>query len=308
MYKILLIAFLITQLFAVAQISPIEDKVNVNKDKAVLGKMLFFEKRLSKDNTLSCASCHILTEGGDDNKAISKGVNNKKGSVNTPTIFNVKYNFTQFWDGRAQSLKEQAKGPIHNPVEMGSNMKEVIQKLKKDRTYLYMFRKVYQSKIKSELIYDAIVEYEKTLITPNSRFDLFLKGDKTALNKDEKRGYELFISYGCISCHNGVNMGGNLFQKMGIFKNKTYEGNKYLGRYNVTKNEEDKYYYKVPTLRNIELTAPYFHNGQTKDLKSAVSQMMEYQLGINPKDEDIDTIIVFLKTLNGTLLRIEDIQ
>ncbi|WP_419770921.1 MAG: cytochrome-c peroxidase [Candidatus Marinarcus sp.] len=308
MKKIILIIILINHSLFAELISPIEDKLDINLSKALLGKRLFFEKRLSSDNTISCANCHIISEGGDDNKRFSIGVNNKKGSVNSPTVLNSRYNFVQFWDGRAKDLKEQAMGPIHNPVEMNSHSNEVVQKLKKDASYVKSFKTVFNSEITFDFVLDAIVEFEKALITPNSKFDQYLKGDKTALNDDEKEGFELFKSYGCISCHNGVNLGGNLFQQMGILKIMHYEKNKYLGRYNVTKNEEDRYFYKVPTLRNIEHTAPYLHSGTISTLKETIEIMLEYQVGIKPKAENVEKILSFLKTLTGEQPKIMDMN
>ncbi|PKN15186.1 MAG: cytochrome B6, partial [Deltaproteobacteria bacterium HGW-Deltaproteobacteria-24] len=234
MKKLILPLFLILPLLSLELISPIEDELNVDLNKALLGKKLFMEPQLSHDNTVSCASCHHLDKGGDDNRQFSVGVNNKVGNINSPTVFNSKYNFVQFWDGRAKDLEEQVLVPLHNPDEMNSNIHEVISKLKKSEEYRALFKKVYNDTIKEEYIIDAIVEFEKALITPNSKFDRYLKGEVNILSHVEKKGFELFKSYGCISCHNGVNVGGNLFQRVGIVKQMSYE-NKYLGRYNVTK-------------------------------------------------------------------------
>lgn len=197
--------------------------------------------------------------------------------------------------------------PLHNPNEMNSDIHKVVEKLKKSQEYKNLFQKVYSDTIKKEYIIDAIVEFEKALITPNSKFDRYLKGESTILSHIEKEGFKLFKSYGCISCHNGVNIGGNLFQKVGIVKQIPNE-NKYLGRYNVTKNEEDKYFYKVPTLRNIELTAPYLHSGEIKTLREAVMFMMEYQIGVKPNNVDITHIMAFLRTLTGNKPKIMEID
>ncbi len=307
MKKLILPLFLILPLLSLELISPIEDELNVDLNKALLGKKLFMEPQLSHDNTVSCASCHHLDKGGDDNRQFSVGVNNKVGNINSPTVFNSKYNFVQFWDGRAKDLEEQVLVPLHNPDEMNSNIHEVISKLKKSEEYRALFKKVYNDTIKEEYIIDAIVEFEKALITPNSKFDRYLKGEVNILSHVEKKGFELFKSYGCISCHNGVNVGGNLFQRVGIVKQMSYE-NKYLGRYNVTKNEEDKYFYKVPTLRNIELTAPYLHSGEIKTLKEAVTFMMEYQIGVEPNTTDVSHIMAFLRTLTGNKPKIMEID
>lgn len=307
--KILLTSIIIfTNLFSLDLIKPIEENIQMDLNKALLGKRLFFEKRLSKDNTVSCASCHDILSGGDDNLKVSKGILGKKGTLNAPTVLNARYNFVQFWDGRARDLKEQAVGPIHNPIEMGSNIDEVVGKLKKDESYVLRFKEVYNDIIRASYIIDSIVEFEKALVTPNSKFDQYLKGDKNALSKEQLQGYELFKSYGCISCHNGINIGGNLFQKMGILKEPDYPKGKYLGRYNVTKDEEDKYFFKVPTLRNIAQTAPYLHNGSVKTLRDTIKIMMEYQLGVRPKEQNIDKIIAFLNALNGQTPKIMEMN
>ncbi|AXH08451.1 cytochrome B6 [Malaciobacter halophilus] len=298
MKSIILILLPILLLNCKELILPIKSTESYDLQKALLGKKLFFDKRLSKDNTISCASCHDLEKGGDDNRDFSLGVNNKKGEVNSPTVFNSRYNFTQFWNGRARDLKEQVSGPIHNPVEMGSSLDEALEKLKKDDYYNKQFKIVFKDGLTKKNLVDAIAEFEGALITPDSKFDRYLKGDKKALSKDELEGYKLFKQNGCISCHNGINIGGNLFQKMGILKEyKSKVGN--LGRYEVTKDIEDKNYFKVPTLRNINKTAPYFHDASAKTLEDAVAIMIEYQLGMQASKDEIDKIVKFLKTLDG---------
>ena len=296
MNKFLLIHFIAIILFSKELITPIPLKNEVNQKKAMLGNKLFFEVRLSKNNTISCASCHILEEGGDDNLEVSFGIDGKTGDRNAPTVLNAKFNHTQFWDGRAMTLEDQASGPIHNPVEMNSNFKEIISKLNQDQDYVILFNKIYKDGITGKNITNAIAEYESTLITPNGRFDKFLRGDKEALSKDEKKGYKLFKEYGCISCHNGVNIGGNLMQKIGVIEDFQSADK---GRYNLTKNEEDKYYFKVPSLRNISLTSPYFHDGLTPTLKDAVAKMSYYQIGYTLSEQEIDYIVQFLHTLTG---------
>lgn len=302
------IQLIILNIFAIELIKPISEDINLDLPKALLGKRLFFEKRLSQNNTVSCATCHNIQQGGDDNLRVSKGIHGREGTLNTPTVLNSRYNFVQFWDGRAKDLKEQAAMPIHNPVEMGSNLKTVVTKLKHDQSYVNSFEAIYKDKIKAENILDALAEFEKALVTPNSKFDRFLRGENNAISKAAKAGYALFKSYGCISCHNGVNIGGNLFQKMGILKQPSYEDNKYLGRFNVTNDEEDKHYFKVPTLRNISQTAPYFHNGEAKTLKDAIKLMMEFQLGIRPDEQSINKIIAFLKSLKGQTPKIMEMN
>lgn len=305
MKLLLLLILLFLNMCAKELILPIDKEVIYNKQKAKLGKKLFHEKRLSKDNTISCASCHIIADGGDDNRQFPLGVGNKTGNMNSPTVLNSKYNFEQFWDGRAKDLKEQASGPIHNPVEMDTNFEDVIKKLKKDSEYPKLFKKIYADGMTKINLIDAIVEFENALITPNSRFDRFLLGEKEILTQDEKDGFKLFKDIGCISCHNGVNIGGNLYQKMGIikrYKSKVHN----LGRYEVTQDEEDKYFYKVPTLRNIELTAPYLHDGSRDSLKNAVKIMAEYQVGILLEESEVDKLVKFLKTLSGEQPKVMD--
>lgn len=280
-----------------SNITPIPDKIKFDYKKALLGKKLFFEKKLSINNTISCATCHDLKNGGDDGLKTSFGVEGRLGDVNAPTVLNSVFNFSQFWDGRAKDLKEQASGPIENPIEMAHNFDDLVKNLN-DTEYKKDFEIIYDDGITKENIVDAIAEFEKTLITPNSRFDKFLKGDENAISQYEKEGYEIFKNKGCIACHHGVNVGGNHYNKFGAFSHIQSIN---LGRYNVTKDEEDKYYFKVPTLRNIELTAPYFHDGREEDLKDAVKTMAFVQLGRPITNEEINKIVAFLKTLTGDL-------
>ncbi|MEA3499172.1 MAG: cytochrome c peroxidase [Campylobacterota bacterium] len=294
--KILLFLFIINTLLSKELITPIPLIPDYDYKKAILGEQLFFDTKLSANDTISCASCHFIEDGGDDNLPVSFGIDGKKGTRNSPTVLNSRYNVVQFWDGSAKDLQEQAKGPIHNPVEMGTNFKDVVKKLKKDKDYQNKFSSLYKDGITGLNITDAISEFEKTLTTPNSRFDKFLRGDKKALTNDELSGYNTFKEYGCISCHNGVNIGGNLMQKIGVTEDfKTTD----FGKYHITKNEEDKFYFKVPTLRNIELTAPYFHDGKTETLKDAVQNMAIHQVGYPLEEKEIENILKFLKTLSG---------
>lgn len=298
MNKIFFLGILSIQLFSQELITPIPLENNYHINKAKLGKKLFYDTRLSQDNTISCASCHIIEEGGDDNIPISLGVNGSVGIRNSPTVLNSKFNFTQFWDGRSNNLEEQVSEPIHNPVEMNSNFAEIIQKLQQDTEYPMLFNTLYKDGITDKNIANAIAEYENSLTTPNSRFDQFLRGNTNALTKDEKKGYTLFKEYGCISCHNGVNVGGNLMQKIGILEDFISSD---LGRYHITQKEEDKHYFKVPSLRNIALTSPYFHNGLTPTLKDAVIQMAYYQVGYHLSNQEVNYITKFLLTLTGEL-------
>jgi cytochrome c peroxidase len=295
--SIIFISFLFV--YANEIITPIPQNIDYNIQKAKLGKALFFDTRLSKNNDMSCNSCHNLYKGGDDNLRYPI-VNNKQiGDINSPTVLNSRFNFTQFWDGSAKNLKEQVSKSITNPIEMSNKFSDIINILKQDDNISKKFYAIYEHKITKDFIVDAIVEFEKALTTPNSNFDKYLNGDSNAISQDEKDGFSLFKYYGCIACHNGVNIGGNLYQKASISMENMDKNN--LGRYNITKDEFYKYYFKVPSLRNISKTSPYFHTGNTKDLKSAITIMFKYQLGVEPSKKDVDKIYIFLKTLDGKL-------
>lgn len=238
-----------------------------------------------------------MHEGGDDNRIYSIGVNQSVGNINAPTVLNAVFNFRQFWDGRAKNLEEQAFGPIENPIEMAHNSSKLLLQLK-NTEYKNDFLKIYKDGLTKINIANAIAEFEKTLITPNSKFDKYLNGEEEALNKYEKEGYALFIDKGCISCHHGINIGGNHYNKFGAIVDIDSDN---LGLFNITNDVNDKYYFKVPTLRNIELTAPYFHDGRFSNLHEAVKTMAMIQLGERMNDEEISKIVSFLKTLTGEL-------
>lgn len=281
-------------------IVPIPEKVNLNPEKVALGEKLFFDANLSKDGTVACVSCHLFQFGTTDRQSVSMGVDNQKGTLNSPPIFNARYNIAQFWDGRAKDLFDQIHGPMTNPVEMGNfSLEEVVKRLQEINYYKTSFKSIYTDGITQQNIKDAIVEYEKSLITPNSRFDQFLKGDNQALSSEEKAGYQLFKSLGCIACHNGINIGGNIFQKAGIFQPISDKSDTWTGRYKVTGNPDDLYYLKVPSLRNIAHTAPYFHDGSSKTLSEAIAIMAENQLGRTLSNHEIDLLEKFLITLTG---------
>lgn len=276
----------------------------LNKEKVALGERLFIDPRLSSDDTIACIHCHNLSEaGGADFSMKSRGINGELGEVNSPTVFNVAMNSSFFWDGRAATLEEQIDGPIHNPKEMGTSWPDVIKKLQADPLMVSRFDEIYPDGINADNIKDAIAEFERSLITPNSRFDLYLRGDDSALTADELKGYQLFKDYGCIACHQGVNVGGNMFQLLGImrdyFKDRGGITTADLGRYNVTGKDEDRHYFRVPPLRNIALTAPYFHDGTAKTLEDAIAVMAKYQLGREMADDEIKLIAAFLGTLTG---------
>ena len=297
--KRLLLSLLLSQtlVFSLELITPIPTHVDVDGVKVQLGKKLYFDTMLSKDDTINCATCHDLHNGGDDGLKVSFGIKGQTGTRNAPTVYNAVFNFRQFWDGRAKTLQDQAAAPIENPVEMGEHFPDLIKKLNAT-AYKKEFAKIYKDGITKENITDAIAEYEKTLITPNAPFDLYLKGDANAISQEAKEGYELFETKGCIACHQGTNIGGNLYNKFGVFDDANLSD---LGRYEVTKRERDKGYFKVPSLRNIAKTAPYFHDARTSDLSEAVRLMADYQLGRKLSDEEIAKIVAFLKTLSGKL-------
>jgi cytochrome c peroxidase len=283
-------------------IMPVPLFVGLDEKKVALGEQLFNDPRLSRDNSISCASCHALEKGGTDRLALSTGIGGKVGEVNAPTVFNSAYNFKQFWDGHAETLEDQIEGPTHNTLEMDSNWTEIITKLKASPDYVQAFSAIYPGEIQGDNIKDAIATFERSLITPNARFDRYLRGETNALTDEEKQGYQLFKSYGCVSCHQGINVGGNLFQKFGLMGDY-FAGRKVskadFGRFNVTGKETDKYVFKVPSLRNVALTAPYFHDGSAKQLEDAVMIMSFYQLGRPLSLDDRDAIVKFLKTLSG---------
>jgi len=277
--------------------------IPVDAEKVILGELLFHEPRLSADNSISCAHCHNLSRGGSDNLAFSMGVKQAIGEMNAPTVFNAAINIAQFWDGRAKSLEDQIDGPTHKQTEMASNWPDIIAKLNQDKTYIAAFNKLYDDGISAQNIKHAIAEFERSLITLNSRFDQYLLGATYAITLEEKKGYALFKSLGCASCHQGANVGGNFYQTLGIFE--TYFGAHEsiephdFGRFNVTNIETDRFKFKVPSLRLVTLTAPYFHDGSHSKLKEAIDDMGEYQLGIKISDSDIASIIAFLHTLKG---------
>ncbi|NWF39812.1 cytochrome B6 [Mariprofundus sp. NF] len=289
---------------ALEPIQPIPDRLQYDAGKAELGEKLFFDNRLSGDNSISCAHCHNLEDkGGADGLKRSFGVEGRVGLANSPTVFNAALNFKQFWDGRAETLEEQVDGPVTAHGEMASEWPAVINKLTADAYYKKTFSRLYDDGITAANIKHAIAEFERTLITPNSRFDRYLKGEADAITVEEKKGYRQFKEYGCTACHQGANVGGNLFQVLGVmgnfFDDHPIENSSDLGRFNVTGKVSDKHRYKVPSLRLAVLTAPYFHNGAYDSLYDAIRTMAKYQLGREIPDDDVRSIISFLYTLPG---------
>lgn len=285
-------------------IQPLPSQHGQDERKVALGRKLFHDPRLSKDDSLSCASCHPLDKGGMDGVKHSRGVGGAMGLVNAPTVYNSGLSLAQFWDGRAADLEKQAEGPIHNPIEMASSWNEVIPKLRRDPDYPRLFDEAYGAAITPTTVADAIASFERTLVTADSRFDRWLRGDEQALGAEEKVGYALFKSYGCVACHQGANVGGNMFQRMGAmgdyFADRKCEITQSdLGRFNVTGKEADRYHFKVPSLRLAGLTGPYFHDGSVDGLSDAVRVMARYQLGRPIPDDQVERIVAFLKSLAG---------
>lgn len=285
-------------------IKPLPLTQELNHKLVELGDRLFHDTRLSQDNSISCASCHQLSTGGTDRMARSIGVAGAKGGIKAPTVYNSGLNFVQFWDGRAATLEEQAAGPVHNPLEMASNWPEVISKLQSDPAMSKAFAELFPNGISERAITGAIAEFERSLVTINAPFDRWLRGDDEAVDAFELQGYRLFKNYGCISCHQGANVGGNLYAYMGAMGDYFADrGEKIttadMGRFNVTKKIEDKHFFKVPSLRLAAINPPYFHDGSVETLTEAVRVMGRYQLGRDIPPDEIDAITAFLHTLVG---------
>ena len=284
-------------------IQPIPVAAPYSLDKYALGKRLFKEPSLSKNGQLSCASCHQIELGGADRNQYSKGIANTPTQVNTPTVFNIAYNFRFNWDGQYDSLTTHTDKLIQNPAVMGGTWEDILQKIADIKDYQQAFKTIYPNGINRENIVNAIVTYETALTTPNAPFDRYLRGDTSAISKTAKSGYDLFKAYGCASCHQGTNIGGNMFQKFGAIGD--YFGDRGnitpadLGRYNVTGSKSDRYVFRVPSLRNVAITPPYLHDGSAATLKEAIEIMVKYQLGRPMPEPDIEQIVDFLETLTG---------
>ncbi len=285
-------------------ILPLEPAIGLDADKVSLGRSLFFDKQLSRGNQVSCASCHQLLIHGADVKPLSSGVNGALGELKTPTVYNAALNIRQAWDGRAQALYDQIDSPILNPKEHDMTWPEVVAKLNQDKTLVAQFTKVYSQGVTQHTIKDAIATFEGSLITLNAPFDLWLKDKSVKLPKSAIAGYELFKRYGCISCHQGRNVGGNMFAKMGTFGDYFGDRNTPIqkadyGRFNVTGNEQDRFVFKVPSLRLASKQAYFFHDASHSSLESAVATMAKYQLGRNISDSDINKLVAFIDSLAG---------
>jgi len=286
-------------------IKPLPSDLKLDARKVELGRTLFVDTRFAKDNSVACASCHDFSHGGADPRPRSIGVHGELGGANAPTVFNSGLNFRQTWNGSGASLEDFLERLIKNPKVFGSEWADVVARLRQDRAMAAQFADVYPDGITSKNTIDAIATFVRSLTTP-SRFDRFLRGDAGAITTEELQGYNKFKSYGCVACHQGVNVGGNMFQKFGVmgdyFADRGNLTAADLGRYNVTKRDADKFVFKVPSLRNVELTAPYFHDGSAATLEIAVAIMFRYQLGRDAPPEDKALIVKFLKALTGEQL------
>lgn len=284
-------------------ITPLPLELALDQRIVELGRRLFHDAKLSGDGTISCASCHNLAAGGVDRLPFPRGIGGKEGAINVPTVFNSSLNFSQFWDGRAETLEEQVDGPLQNPIEMAGTWPKVIAMLANDSSYGNEFAAIYPDGINPKNVKDAIATFERSLVTANSRFDRFLRGEQSALTDNEREGYLLFKRIGCISCHQGMNMGGNIYQKLGIMEDyfvaRGHISAADFGRFNVTRHEEDQFFFKVPSLRNVALTAPYLHDGTAKTLNDAVRVMARFQLGVQLQESEEAAIVAFLGTLTG---------
>ncbi len=283
--------------------APILDGNPATPAKVELGKILYFEPRLSSSALISCNTCHNMGLGGADFQETSTGHGWRKGPRNAPTVLNSVYNVAQFWDGRAKDLAEQAKGPVQASVEMNNKPEMVVKTLKSMPEYIELFKKAFPGEadpVTFDNMAKAIEVFEATLVTPDSPFDLFLKGDATALNEKEKEGLSSFINNGCADCHGGINMGGDDYYSFGVTSapvSRIIAGDK--GRFQVTKALSDEFVFKSPSLRNIELTLPYFHSGKVWGLKAAVVVMSTAQLETVLKKDEVDNVVAFLKATTG---------
>ncbi|RRS32138.1 MAG: cytochrome B6 [Gammaproteobacteria bacterium (ex Lamellibrachia satsuma)] len=292
-------------IFAMEPIQPIPQHIEYDKQKAALGKKLFFDPILSKDQTVSCATCHDPETGGADYRTVSEGIFNRPGQMNSPTVFNSYFNFRQFWNGRASNLASQVSGPLHNPVEMGLTLEEVDLRLNQHPEYPRQFNSIYgKPRVDIDDMADAIAEFEKALYTPNAKFDRYLRGE-LELDKAALDGYRLFKKIGCAACHNGINIGGNSYQYLGAVI--PVEWRKDQGDlHQRTGDPFDKNRYKVPSLRNIALTGPYLHDGSATSLNKVLKKMAFHNLGFELSEDQLTQLMAFLNTLTGDMPAILD--
>lgn len=285
-------------------LTPIPDVIGLDQAKVQLGKQLFNDPNLSSDGSVSCASCHHLENAGVDGLALSLGAKGQIGQRNTPTVLNSSLLFRQFWDGRADSLEEQASEVLTSPFEMANDWTSILAYLQASPDYQRSFDKSYSSSINQDNVLNALANFQKSLLTPNGAFDRYLKGDDGAIDEQTKRGYQLFKAYGCVSCHQGVAVGGNMYEKLGVvipYFNEEINTNSDRGRYLLSGNSEHKFEFKVPSLRNVARTAPYLHDGSIDTLEEVVSIMAKHQLGLRLSQQETADIVKFLQSLDGEL-------
>jgi cytochrome c peroxidase len=283
-------------------ITPVPRALSVDAEKVRLGEMLFHDVRLSRGDVFACASCHLLAEGGDDNRPRSPGSDGELLNLNSPTVFNVALSFRLNWRGNFRTLEEHNEAVLLDPRLMNMTWEGLLSKLRADEAYREAFATVYRSDPAPAYVLDALATFQRSLITPDARLDRHLRGEGDAITPEEERGYQLFKDYGCVACHQGVNVGGNLFQRFGIFHDpfsnlpvRTAD----LGRFTITGKAEDRFVFRVPSLRNVAVTAPYFHDGRAQTLEQAVAEMARSQLGRVLTEREIGQIAGFLRTLTG---------
>lgn len=285
-------------------VTPLPSELPLDARKVELGRRLFHDTRLSRDASVACATCHDLSKAGTDGRPLAVGIDGRVGERNSPTVFNTAFNFRQFWDGRAATLEQQAAGPVHNPLEMDSSWAQVLARLGRDARYQRDFRAIWRDGITADNIQQALAEFQRGLLTPDAPFDRFLHGDEAALTPLARRGWQRFLELGCIACHQGVNLGGNMYAHLGVMGDYFADRGRAivqgdLGRYNISGREQDRHVFKVPGLRNVALTAPYFHDGSVATLEEALVIMARYQLGVALTAEDKAALVAFLESLTG---------
>lgn len=300
-------------LFAHNAILPVPKAPNEHPGEVALGDQLFHDVRLSADNTISCASCHDLAHNGADRRPFSVGVGGALGHIRSPSVYNSQFNHVQFWDGRVRDLESQVDGPVHNPVEMASNWNEIIAKLTQDPDILNQFDTLFPDGITKINIRRVLASFQRTLVLTNAPFDRWLLGDESAITMQQQRGYQKFRDYGCISCHQGANVGGNVFARMGSLENYfALKGDAItqsdLGRFNVTGQDHHRYVFKVPGLRTASLNSFFFHDASSETLEEAIATMARFQLGREMTEEDITEIAAFIQSLTGEHPRLDPVE
>lgn len=288
-------------------IQPLPLTVPFEWAEVALGRRLYHDPRLSQDGSTSCATCHDLELGGTDRKARSEGIDGQRGVANAPSVFNAVFNFRQSWDGSAADISEQIEHHLRNPLVMGLDWDSIVEELGADRAVRAEFQRVYREGLTPQNAQRALTVFTSSLITASAPFDRWLRGNESAISEEAREGYRLFKDIGCVACHQGVNVGGNMFQPLGrmddFFAQDREPVQADLGRYNVTGREVDRYHFKVPGLRNVALTAPYFHDGSIETLEEAVRAMARFQVGLQLDDAQVGSIVTFLRTLTGEVPR-----